>query len=485
LDTSRNLATDSQQAQAAAIAGVATLVVFVAQLSFPQIPPVLTVIPLLLFVVYSIYIRQGVWDHTTLFALATLFYGGIPLATMDESGQLFLGYDYVGGYLIYSISIITILFGTAIAVKVMKAELSGGHADVRSPEEKDRIFSVASLIAGVFSLALSATYIAQHGVVLSNSQAYAEGFISRQETGAGLFLLAVPLAICCVSFSLAKMRTYTLTELLLPIAPFLGLYAAHGQRRFLIIPALSFTVRYFRVRRLGQVIGLVVGIVSVIFLFNYYGFLRQQAVPVSEALNPSTWDAFARNLRVYLGGEATAIYATATAAYHHAIEPLPFGADYWGTPLLLVPQFMFGSLFEPLNDRFALVVTRAAAVRGGGWGFSFFGEAYLNLGFLGVVTLCIATAFFFRYLSLCSKQGRFSGLSGVISLSLIQMSFWFQRNAFAYGFKDAAYQIIAVFVIFGAALVATSALNRRRPNIKRGSTTQPSNIRNLPLRARP
>jgi hypothetical protein len=102
-----------------------------------------------------------------------------------------------------------------------------------------------------------------------------------------------------------------------------------------------------------------------------------------------------------------------------------------------LPHFLFGQhTYLSVNDRFALTFDPKTAYTGMGWGFSFFGEAYLVGGYPMVIVATLSVMIFFRWLYIRGGRDERRGVIGAVSLAAIPFAFWFQRNALAYFVKE-------------------------------------------------
>ncbi len=142
--------------------------------------------------------------------------------------------------------------------------------------------------------------------------------------------------------------------------------------------------------------------------------------------------------------------------------------------MMLIPHFILPTnSFEPLNTRFAHTYFPATTFTGMGWGFSFFGEAYLVGGYVVVATATIAMMLLFRWLYVVGGASQRTGLLGAISLSAIPYTFWFQRNALGYLVKEfLVYQIAVLLLVYASAeIVGRSGARRLVP--ARTATREP------------
>lgn len=423
--------------------GCLAVVALLVQLGFPDAPKTLVPIVLIGFIIGMMMIRQGLSDPLVVVAISLAIYAGLPLFTMPESGTLNFGLSYYGAYLILATASVAVIFSIGLSVFIIRAPKD----EPSEVSQRQDLWVRASLIASSISVVLTAVYVLQNGTVFTGNKQYGEMFLARRAAGSGILLLGVPLAVAglCLYLSSGAKRQFNI--LCLNFAPFVFLYVTHMQRKYLIIPAIIYAARVVRVRSAARVAVILASILVGLVVFSYAGYLRINNIPFSEALSEKSLSSFSnQSSDRTIGGETLMLYATASSAYGGQVTALPWAGDYFLAPMMSLPQFVFGrASFTSLNDRFAETVTRAAYLRGGGWGFSFFGEAFAVGGFAAVVLVTFIMVLGFRWLYVRARGSGWQGVASAVCLASLPNALWFQRNAFAYFFRE--FLVIQVFTI--------------------------------------
>lgn len=399
-------------------------------------------------------IRQGLSDPLVIVAASLAIYGGLPLFTMSDSGTLNFGLSYYGAYLIYATASVAVIFSIGLSVILVRAP----KEEPRDVPERQDIWLRASVIASSISVVLTAVYVLQNGTVFTGNKQYGEMFLARHAAGSGILLLGVPLAVAGLCLYLSSSAKRRMDILCLNFAPFIFLYITHMQRKYLIIPAIIYAARVIRVKSAARVAAILAGIVVGLVVFSYAGYLRINNIPFSEALSEKSLSSFSSQSSAQsIGGETIILYATAASAYNGQVTALPWAGDYLLAPMMSLPQFVFGrAIFTSLNDRFSETVTRAAYFRGGGWGFSFFGEAFAVGGFAVVVLVTFIMVLGFRWLYVRARGTGWQGVASAVCLASLPNALWFQRNAFAYFFREfLVIQVLTILLVVAIAVLLT------------------------------
>ncbi|MBV8474441.1 MAG: O-antigen polysaccharide polymerase Wzy [Hyphomicrobiales bacterium] len=248
--------------------------------------------------------------------------------------------------------------------------------------------------------------------------------------------------------------------------PFALLLLATGQRKYIIMPALTLVAAQLKLRSFYGVVLFFVVIFGGVFVFAYFGFLRENNYTVYDALDEHVFEYFAANLGQYLSGETPTLLATASSAYQGFMDPLPFFGDYLRAWQMSVPQLFAGLHdFSPANDRFAFAITPEFASVGGGWGYSFFAEAFMVGSYPGLFLATTAVVVLFRYLYRLALAGGRNSIFCALMVCGNYYAIWFERNSFAFFLKEYLIdQTVVTACVF--ALARAASLIRHRPAVR-------------------
>ncbi len=407
---------------------------------------------LLLFCMATTLVRGDLRDPLLTLGLGLFVYSFTPELGDASRNRFIRSFGTDGALQIKAWVVLTYFAAVGFAILILPAK-SISHAAEQGEQLKTA--RLAGLLGGTASTVLGLLYIASRGAVGLGDLSYAEGFASRLEMGTGVLLLSVPLAIASQSFVMITEGRFFTARTLLTTIPYLLLFVGTGSRRYILIPVLLFLLYYARIKNLFSFLFMVLIASSGWIIFNYLGYMRINSIPMHRFIDASVICSFVSGLPEHAIGEAPILFATASAAYNQFITPLPWAGDYTLAWLMSVPQWLGGTLFSPVNVRFSFAMNPSAALLGQGWGFDFWGEAYLVGGWLVVTAACMLIAIFFRFLFVRSGFGRGTALPVAIYIPSLYYAWWFQRNAFAYLLKEyLIYQIAILTLLWALASVA-------------------------------
>ena len=439
------------------------LVVLAIQLSFPSSTPALLIGLCfhLGFTMDLVFISGGVTTPFTVVMIGALMYSYLPFLPGQVPDLLMATFGLDGGYVISAVANCCLI--VAIYVSVILLPVKAGRS--RAAMAGDIALTTAGIAAAAVSSLLTLIYIARFGAVGFGNVAYDQSFIQRQETGAGILFLGVPLALSAAAVLMTRDRL-TYFKLAVSLIPFVLLIGSTGQRKFIIMPALTLVSTKLRVKSLYSISLIIIGVAFGEMLFGYLEFLRLNEYGISDALNSNYLGDFFNEIGLHLSGETPALMATASSAYQDYMAPLPYMGDYLRSWEMSTPQYYLGlQTFDSANDRFAFQFTPEFAALGGGWGYSFFGEAYMVAWFPGVVIMTTGVVFVFRWIYVNAMQLGRNSLFYAMMICGVYHILWIQRNAFAFFLKEyVVYQGATVLAIFVAARgidLITARMGRR------------------------
>jgi hypothetical protein len=410
-------------------------------------------------------IRKSISDPFTIVLLFAFIYSAFPLFFGRPASWTSLHFDFDGAAIIYSVGSISMIFSVAFAIMLIREKRPRGESNAvwRKP---NGLALRAGFYSSILSLVLSAAYLARSGSVLLGQVSYADSFQVKMQAGSGLLMLSVPLAGGGIALMLTSHTRLRLYHHLLGLAAYGGLYFVHAQRRFLIVPAVFYLARYLVVKNMTKLVVLILICMTGLVVFMYLGFMRTERIAFTEVLDSAVIDRFAKSGGESFAGESVGVFATATAAHDGFVTALPYGADYWKSWMMCLPYSYGGKQFMVVNERFAMKANSRGASKGQGYGFSFFGEAFMVGGYPMVAFATFLVMLLFRWLYIIGFRDQGYGLLGAISLSALPFTFWFQRSALAYLVKEFLFLQIGTIVL---AYVAIKLLTRQQqPSRKRG-----------------
>lgn len=276
------------------------------------------------------------------------------------------------------------------------------------------LFAVASkgrlLLSMVFLLFVSLTLVGLFLGVIGGLQAYiSAGYLGLYQLEQGLEYFAVGFNLLSTTLLLLyyvahERRTHGL--LLLFIILFVGISAllfVAGRRRYLLTLIFAMLIyRHYAVRRFSLKQVVLLGIIS-FTLMSLWGVLR--AIPLEQILTERTWTAL-RQLSL-----ADLFYAVTgrgefSLSWLHLPEVMEeiangdlhylLGISYLQTPLIFVPRLLYPDRPPTLSEWYVSAYYPDIVAQGGGRGFFFLAEAYLNFSVVGIFLLMLLAGIVFR-----------------------------------------------------------------------------------------
>jgi hypothetical protein len=427
-----------------------------------------------LFIGYTIYMiktRRGFGDPAVISLFAFGLYAIMPSLVADPSADPSAtdwGFDVQGAAFIYSVASVAMIGAIGLSFVLYGVETT---LDSDAPFTT---FYPEAVIAMTLSVFLIMIFITLNGIyrIGESDESYLNRFVDLSVPGAGILFLSAPLATAALCFAIVSTdRLRSLINILCAV-PFALLFLALGQRKYVLLPLLLLTFRFFRIR---SFLHLAIVLFAAMFgyaTFNYIGFLRVSNISLSEALDLRTFALFIDGFQHNLNGEVYTLYLTAASAYEHALSA-SFLQNYVGAFLVLLPQFLFGNR-TTIDSQFAELVAPDVADLSGGYAYSYFGEAYLAGGVVGIFLATLAMTLFLRYIFIRGNGLNFKGIWGVVSLTMTYYAMWYLRLSFTIALHEIVYQIAVIFLIHGGV-----RLSRVRYERVQALTTQDSRLRRL------
>jgi hypothetical protein len=262
---------------------------------------------------------------------------------------------------------------------------------------------------------------------------------------------------------LTSKHRFKLYAYAISLAPFALLFLVHGERKYLIAPALMTVARFVKARNISSILIAFAAAAVGWVLFVYLGHLRIYEYSIFEMFSQDALNSFMNQFRDEIGGETVTLFGTASAAYVGFVKPSPYFGDYLLAWLYAVPQFFFEiGIFQSTADRFAVAYAPEAAADGMGWGFSFWGEAYGVMGVMGIYVLALVIATIFQTIRAKAFARNLSGPFGVWLLAGLYEGLWLTRSDFAHFMKGyLVYDFIIIFLIYSISRFVVSSAKRR------------------------
>ncbi|WP_162368820.1 O-antigen polymerase [Acinetobacter cumulans] len=405
---------------------------------FLWLPPFLYLISGALY----IFIRGNIKDPTGILLIGSGLYVFLPTIDGDFESYLRWGFKFSDAYYVSNISALSLLAGTLIFLFMKPRVLISNIFFV----DKFLINKIM-YVGAILSIFLSVILVVKNGFLFLQSANYLAGFESRGQAGMGFLMLALPLAmISATIYFLREDNAKNKFECILVLLPYILIFMATAQRRYFIIPFMIFIACKLKITIKGGAIALISTLI-VYYIFLYLGYLRINEIDLNINDIVSNFDDFNKVFPDLIAGETLLLYATQGASKTKIIESLPLFGDYFLAPLMSFPNFLFGTLFTPLNTKFSEYVTPLIAAQGGGWGFAYSAEGYISGGEFGVILSSLLVCFIFRLIWIYSYfENKKITLMKIFCICSLFTALFFYRNAFAYLFKDLLY--VAASLIF-------------------------------------
>lgn len=399
----------------------------------PESGGVLIYLIYLAFCIQLVYLRGGVLDPFVIFCLGTFLYGFVPFIAESQNDELIDAFGFQGGQAIFAYAMHALVFAFLAMSLLPRSRRESRRPGSTLTNDYDRIARLAFVLSAILSTVLEGSYSVLHGTVVGGDFDYGQGFRERGAAGSGILLLSYPLAVASLGFVLTSSHRYRMYSYTIALAPFALLFFVHGERKYLVAPALMTVARFVRVRSVFSILFTFAAAGLGWIVFVYLGHLRLHEYALSEAFREDVINSFVNEFRDEIGGETVTLFGTASAAYAGFVKPLPYLGDYLLAWIYSVPQFLVGNgLFNSTGDRFAYTFSLERAYDGMGWGFSFWGEAYGVMGPAGIYIAAIGITFLFRMIRMKALEDGVKGPFGVWLLAGLYEGLWLTRSDFAH-----------------------------------------------------
>lgn len=235
------------------------------------------------------------------------------------------------------------------------------------------------------------------------------GYLDRYRTEQDIGPLAVSMSLICISLPLLyyivqqyNTRAWTTLFIVVLIGLSVLLFIV-GRRRYLF--TLIFTLliyHHYVIRRFS---------VRQVALFGAIGFLLMsvggvlRGIPIGDFLTAQTWiDIQQMPLSdLFYAITGTGEFSTTWLHFPEMMEKIAnmeldylFGLSYLQTPLIFVPRILYPNRPLVLSEWYVSTYYSDIATEGGGMGFFFLGEAYLNFGVAGIFLLMFVAGILYR-----------------------------------------------------------------------------------------
>lgn len=262
----------------------------------------------------------------------------------------------------------------------------------------------------VFLLFVSLTLLGLFLNAIGGLKGYlSAGYLGLYKLEQGMEYLAVWLNLLSTGLLLLYYmahRRRTHASIALFIAFFVGLSVllfVAGRRRYLFTLIFALLVyRHYAVRRfsLKQLVLLsVIGFT----LMSIWGVLR--AVPIEQLLTEQTWVTL-QQLSVsdlFYAVTGSGEFSGSGVWLPRIIESIStgdldyqLGVSYLQSPLIFIPRVLYPNRPPVLSEWYVSTYHPDIAAQGGGMGFFFLAEAYLNFGVVGIVLIMLLAGVVFR-----------------------------------------------------------------------------------------
>jgi oligosaccharide repeat unit polymerase len=205
-----------------------------------------------------------------------------------------------------------------------------------------------------------------------------------------------------------------------------------GSRMLAMMPLLAYAWLWHRVihplpRRLLFVSALIIGLV-VFPLVSRYRTTAGDIRIATPSLILQTFTSIENPLVSSLTEMASTIYTVAqTLELVPSVRPFGLGSSYYYSLFSLVPNLFWSANPSSANELakwFSWTVSPGYAAYGGGWGYSFVAEAYLNFGWIGMPIILMLLGYFYARFVLWASS----------SFDLAKMAFLASFSSFFYLF---------------------------------------------------
>jgi len=242
---------------------------------------------------------------------------------------------------------------------------------------------------------------------------------------------------------------------------------AIGRRRYLLTLLLAIVVyRQYRRHRLSPAELLVLG-AGGFLVFNVWGLLRR--FPWHRFLSQEAWsEVFRRPLRDFIytvagEGEFSGAGVWLPQVLTHLRDGTMgylFGSSYAQTPVAFIPRVLYPDRPMMLSEWYVTTYHPDLAAQGGGMGFFFLAEAYLNFGVVGIVAAMTLAGVLFRIVTEYLKKSSYSAPVVLLYAGIISWIPSGMRIDFATAVKGF---VEFYFVVLLLAVLYSSAQLTRKP----------------------
>lgn len=309
------------------------------------------------------------------------------------------------------------------------------------------------------------------------SGGYFEAFFSGpKQTGlgnaprllAGFFIPGVLLLLAA-----SRRRQSQAMVLVTLLMVYSGAYLLMGARGVAITPLVACAWLWHRYLR--PLPKLLLGSLSTIILFVVFPVIRQIRNTVHDerftmAFLLETWDAIGNSAIAIFSELGNSMFTVAhTLRLVPATRPFDFGESYFHSFLTLFPN-LFWEIHPARNQSLSLWLVQTVepikAKAGGGLGFSFIAEAYLNFGWIGTPLLLAAVGFLLGRLGLWAQKNASPARMATVA-AILAFFLMYARGEAALVVRP------VVWYAFGPYLMTLAVRDLRRNKLKLGAFGHP------------
>lgn len=224
----------------------------------------------------------------------------------------------------------------------------------------------------------------------------------------------------------SKGKPFFLLVSALLILPYVITQFFIGSRMLAVMPLIAYAWLWHRsIRPLPRMLLLLSGTIMVLVVFPLISVYRTTAGAIrlnSPSLLLETFFSIENPLVSSISEMASTIFPIArTLELVPSFRPFALGSSYYYSLLTLAPNLFWSihpSSTNELGRWFSWTVSPAYAAVGGGWGFSFVAEAYMNFGWLGMpIVLMLMGYIYARFVLWANKTGDLAKMAFLASFS--------------------------------------------------------------------
>lgn len=408
------------------------------------------------FVVSALRGRQDPFEARNAFAIVFALYTlPLPILTLlrvQPAGIPLIGANEIVQSLALSLAGLAFFY---IGYGAQLGEAIARRVPLLAPESPNRLL-LSTVLLSSMALANFGYFLIETG----GFRAYLTAGYRLYELEQGREYLTVwmPLlstAVLLFYYTVHQRRSRAWTTLFIAFAIGVSfLFTVVGRRRYLFTMLLAMLVyRHYAVRRFSLKQSVLLAMIG-LTLMSVWGILR--AIPTEQILTEQTWVALRgtspeRLFYAFTGsgefsGAGTWIpeimrsIAAGELSYLH-------GASYLWTPLILIPRLLFPDRPPVLSQWWVNRYHPDIAARGGGMGFFFLAEAYLNFGVIGVIMFMCLMGVVYRAVYSYLKQSKDDGRVALMYGAFISWIPTALRIDFATAFKGLVEFTIAILLL--------------------------------------